>query len=570
MKAISKKSIAGLVVVFLAAAGGTAYYFSGQDNEEEATTTTSSSKKYSVVKAENNDVVSLDYASYNIDSASEIYDLNNQTSMASQVATLKNQDNYSFDNILQISNPYQTNTTGLYVYFTTEEASKISYKIAAKGYSDFSETLYNAEGEYATTHEYQIIGAVPGVENKITLTATTADGTETSQTITYTPPKLQTTDSVAYKATDGDSKTELTEGLYTVIGNKGASHRAIYLVDNEGVIRGEIPILSYNSLRLNFTDSQEMYYAASATKIAKVNNLGQVTNMYDTSAAGYDLHHDFVLDHAGNILALATSKEAKKSEDKLVEDRIIKIDTTTGAISESVDFATLLPDLYSVATGLDESTNNIGYWDPVHINSIQYTGDDEIIVSSRETSTIMKISNISSENPTVDYFISDPSVWEGIGNYSDLVLEKTDDFTNQAGQHTVTYETDDSLEEGQYYLIMFDNNIGLMDSRSDFDWSNYTDLGSSDDSDSVSRYYKYLVDENAGTYTLVDSFDVPYSGFISSVQNIGDNKIVDSGQQAIFAEYDENNELIREFSDEDSTFIYRVFKYDYNNFYFRD
>ena len=45
----------------------------------------------------------------------------------------------------------------------------------------------------------------------------------------------------------------------------------------------------------------------------------------------------------------------------------------------------------------------------------------------------------------------------------------------------------------------------------------------------TSYYYKYKVDENAGTYTLVQSFEVPFSGYVSSVQECEDTILVDSG-----------------------------------------
>ena len=35
-----------------------------------------------------------------------------------------------------------------------------------------------------------------------------------------------------------------------------------------------------------------------------------------------------------------------------------------------------------------------------------------------------------------------------------------------------------------------------------------------------SKYYKYLVDENEGTFELVDSFKVPYSGYVGAAHRI--------------------------------------------------
>lgn len=62
---------------------------------------------------------------------------------------------------------------------------------------------------------------------------------------------------------------------------------------------------------------------------------------------------------------------------------------------------------------------------------------------------------------------------------------------------------------------------------------------------------------------------VPYSAYVSSVQQFGNNIVVDSGQQSIFAEYDTEGTLIRSFGHPINTqYLYRVFKYDFKQFYF--
>lgn len=87
----------------------------------------------------------------------------------------------------------------------------------------------------------------------------------------------------------------------------------------------------------------------------------------------------------------------------------------------------------------------------------------------------------------------------------------------------------------------------------------------------ISYYYKYKVDENKGTYSLVQSFVVPYSAYVSSAQEYDGNIIIDSGMQGIFGEYDSKGNLVQEFqmklADE---YIYRVYKYDFKDFYFAE
>ena len=42
----------------------------------------------------------------------------------------------------------------------------------------------------------------------------------------------------------------------------------------------------------------------------------------------------------------------------------------------------------------------------------------------------------------------------------------------------------------------------------------------------TSYYYKYLVDENAGTFSMMDSFEVPYSGYVSRAQDLNENDVL--------------------------------------------
>ena len=80
---------------------------------------------------------------------------------------------------------------------------------------------------------------------------------------------------------------------------------------------------------------------------------------------------------------------------------------------------------------------------------------------------------------------------------------------------------------------------------------------------------KYKINENDGTYSLVQSFEVPFSAYVSSTQEYDGNLIIDSGMQGIFGEYDSNGNLIQQFQMElADEYIYRVYKYDFQNFYF--
>ena len=504
----------------------------------------------------------LNYSDLAIEKMADVYQLSTQEKIQEQLLQLIESQTATFTQPLIVSNPFLTNTTGLYLAFSTDEAVKISYRIDAQGYPSFEKNLKQNE-EYATSHQYQIIGCIPNVDNLITLTATTQDGQQQQMQFHYTPPKLSTTSEMNYQLSKQESDESLSEGLFAVIGNQ-AGEKATYLVDNDGYIRAEMPIVNYNSMRLVFNNQQEMFMAVSDSKIVKLNALGQVKQVLDLANTDYLLHHDYILNDKNQLIALATSKTAKKQAG-YVEDRIITIDLSTQEVTEIANFEELLPDLYQKATGIEEHSNNKGYLDPVHINSLQLTDNQQLLVSSRETSTILALKPDEQGIYQVEYMMGDEAIWQGVGECAQLLLEKEGSFTSQYGQHSITYETAEDLSAGQYYLSFFNNNSTIMDSRIDISLAKIADKTAG----KTSKYMKYLVDEKTNSYKLVESFDVPYSAYVSSVQNYQNHIIVDSGQQATFAEYTNSGKLIQRFTQKtDTKYLYRVYKYDFKNYYF--
>lgn len=504
----------------------------------------------------------LNYSDLAIEKMADVYQLSTQEKIQEQLLQLIESQTATFTQPLIVSNPFLTNTTGLYLAFSTDEAVKISYRIDAQGYPSFEKNLKQNE-EYATSHQYQIIGCIPNVDNLITLTATTQDGQQQQMQFHYTPPKLSTTSEMNYQLSKQESDESLSEGLFAVIGNQ-AGEKVTYLVDNDGYIRAEMPIVNYNSMRLVFNNQQEMFMAVSDSKIVKLNALGQVKQVLDLANTDYLLHHDYILNDKNQLIALATSKTAKKQAG-YVEDRIITIDLSTQEVTEIANFEELLPDLYQKATGIEEHSNNKGYLDPVHINSLQLTDNQQPLVSSRETSTILVLKPDEQGIYQVEYMMGDEAIWQGVGECGQLLLEKEGSFTSQYGQHSITYETAEDLSAGQYYLSFFNNNSTIMDSRIDISLAKIADKTAG----KTSKYMKYLVDEKTNSYKLVESFDVPYSAYVSSVQNYQNHIIVDSGQQATFAEYTSSGKMIQRFTQKtDTKYLYRVYKYDFKNYYF--
>lgn len=426
-----------------------------------------------------------------------------------------------------------------------------------------SQTLNtNTLSGYTTEHEYLLIGAIPNQTNTITVTLTNKQG-KVVDTLSwsYNAPSLQGGDQYLTVECDDSNTSSLSNGLYTVLGNDVTedSEEQAYmrLYDNYGIIRSEIPIVSYRSHRILF-ENNTMYFSISSTKIVGMEQTGYVSKIYDTG--NYKLHHDYIFDSNNNILVLASEKEAKTSEDK-----IIMIEKDSGNITELVDLIDLLPDYYST-TSLPDGAEDLDW---MHINSLALVDKTSLIISSRETSTIIKLDNIYS-NPTIDYMIGSDNLWQESG-YDSLLLNKTNDFSMQAGQHCVTYVDDNSLPQGQYYLYLYNNNLAVSTTRPDYDWksdSNYSNTYYNLKK-GTSYYYKYLVDENNRTVELVSSIPVAYSGYVSSVQELDGNVIIDSGIAMSWSEYSQDGTLLRTFKTTGGKFVYRVFKYDYLDYWFQ-
>ena len=483
------------------------------------------------------------------------YNAEEQQKIADELEKKKESQEYTLSNMLIEYNPFGTNTQSLYVYFETDSAVKVSYTIHVKedDIADFSRNVYQDE-EYQKEHEFQVIGLIPDTENTITFYITNEDGSTDTKEIVYEMGSLYGEEAVQLDTDVKQSADKLEDGLYVVLGNDSPSMDFMYYYDNNGVLRGEVPLLGYRSHRLIF-DENSMYYSISEKKMAQVNRLGQVTKVYDLG--NYKLHHDYVFDENGNMLILATDT----TQDS-VEDIVLKLDVNSGEVTEVLDLGDLFGEYKK--TCVKNSSDELDW---MHINTIQYIGNGSVLLSSRETSTIIKVDNIY-DGPVVSYMIGEKDFWKDT-SYVSLLLNKKGDFTIQGGQHTITYETDESLADGQYYLYMFDNNIGISETRPDYDWSSIGLKVSSAVDGKNSKYYKYLVDENEGTYTLVNSFEVPFSAYVSSAQNLANHIVVDSGVAGLLSIYDTDGNLEQQFSiKKNDRFIYRIYYYDYKGYYF--
>lgn len=501
-----------------------------------------------------------------------VYTADFQQMRQEQLIAERDEEPRTIDNIYVKDDPYATNTRSLYVYFTTEQPATVSYTVTAEGYPGFSADAYEGVDEATTEHEFLVFGLLPDLTNTITLTITDETGDTTERVIEREGLGLLGTEEVRLEQPVQPAEgTDLGNGLYAILGNDSDDQDFMFYYDANGVLRGEVPILFYRSHRLLFDDDGLMWFSASTEKMAAMDRLGRLVKILDLGDR-YILHHDYAFDADQNLVLLAT--ELNRS-DGCVQDQIVKLDTDTGKVTPLLDMGDMFPE-YKMSTdhaGIDESDlSATGKWDWIHFNTIQMLPDGSALLSARETSTIIKIDDLEG-TPTLDYMIGEPSVWAGTPQEDDF-LTKVGDFPDTGGQHSITYVDDPALPDGQYYLYMFDNNYGSAQTRPDFDWTVIDGIVtkySIATEGAYSQYRRYLVDENAGTYTEVNAFDVPYSPLVSSAQELdGGRVLIDSGLQGLFGVYDESTgELLAQYRMKlNTSYIYRVYQYDFKGFYF--
>lgn len=503
------------------------------------------------------------------------YDEEVQDRLAYTLLQLTQEENYTLESPLAILNPFGTGSNGLYLYFGTNNPTKVQYTVSVEDESiaDYTAWANNAgEDGFSRVQEFLLIGLVPGEENTVTLTAYNRQGAQTqSASFTIDMPEPTSGYDVTLETVDGDSAQELSNGLYYAMGI-GGQYGYTFFYDNDGVMRYEMVLEGYHSDRFLWDDDGSLITCVGSTKVARLNRFGQVTQVYDLGT--YELHHDINWGPEGTILALATDLEGET-----VEDQVLQIDLESGEVTHIVDFTQVFQSYFDITRPV-QATDPFGLWsegewDWLHLNSLQYDeSDNSIIVSSRETSTIIKCA--LGEEPQIVWMAGNPDFWEGT-DFAQYSLEAQGDFSYQYGQHDVELMSSEEVEalgfeapeEGQLYLRVYDNNYYAMSSRDDFQVEVPEDVGTANMEDGVdSHVYYYLVDEGAGTFTLVDSFDLPYSSLVSNAQWRGDSYTVNNGVHQCFEEYDQQGSLIRQYKYTCTANGYRVMKDDFEGYWF--
>ena len=516
-------------------------------------------------------VVTREYG--NVDA---IYNKAKSAAAEDMLTDIKKKRDYSEKDPLWAYNPYGTNPESLYMYFKSKGRFYCRYTVSVDDdkIPDFTRTLDNgASGNVAMEHEYQIIGLVPGKTNYLIFKLYNKKD-ELANTLYYKVdmPKSYSGAQTILKLEEGRSKTSLQNGLYTVFAGTGTKKQAVLLYDNSGVLRGEFPTkeIGYNMEQIYDT----LVYEVDDNTLARVNELGQVVDCLEIP-----LHHiygEFAYDGAGAVYVLAQPVQRSQSLGS-----VVKVEVNSGDVSDALDLSDI-PSLVKLVKRADKSGKLKGR-NHMAPDSVQVTGTNQLLLGSSKYSTIMKVSNVNSLMPKLDYMMTDQKLWNISGKgkamkrlrkklltkaladgqaeptqatpivNSILDSGKTNTpelFRSQYGQNALVVEKSSNLAEGQYYVGMLNNNAGR---------------GASGQKNN-SYYYKYLVDESAGTYALLEKERLTWNEKGGNVTPYDESFLYCRSGDHIFEETGKDGRQIRSFHVKG--ILYRVYKNDWKGFWF--
>lgn len=495
--------------------------------------------------------------------APPLYDATTQLARHEALQAKKAEKTWTREDPLLVLDPYGSTLTGLYVYFEDTANGQLDVVSRAAATADFAHTAANHAAEAG--FEGLVIGLIPGAHNTLTLTWTPEGGSESVGELRIKAPATASGYGTAVAAEITDPGA-LTPGLFALSGVTALSNNT-YLVDNAGTMRAEVS--SGDTAAHHFVvEDGNLVVTTGSRQIGMLDPLGHAHTLIDLG--DHSVHHDLdVVD--GVVYALTSDSTSER-----VEDRVVRVDLASGDVDQVVDLQKIFPDYEKLAHAQEGEAGGsvVQGKDWIHINSLDVR-EGVMYLSARETSTIIALDDAlePGSDPTVRWMIGVDALWEGTG-YEEHFLTPEGAVIGNAGQHSVRRLDDDALDEGQFYLEMFNNNYWRVSTRDDVDWEG---LGPEDASrqehDGVSHALRYLVDENAGTFGQDEAIELPYSSVVSNVLRLGDGGIdqpmvANSGRANEFSERTADGEVLATYRYDSASHGYRVYKDPFAGFWF--
>lgn len=490
-----------------------------------------------------------------------LYDTDRHTQVYERIEALKRNGSYTKDAPLVIYNPYGINAHSVYVYFTTAVPMKSSYRVSVTaGEIPTFDGQCNDKEEYTTIHEYLLIGLTAEASNRISLSMEDKEGNACVRTFYVTAGSRMGIGNQKLDVERGTSQAAPAAGMFVHFGNVSGTKEAIQIYDNDGILRSEFPVIEGLGKRMLFHEDL-LYFNCSEKEIVGIDRFGRAKRVYSTGT--YTMGEDFCLDTTAQKLLVLASKAPAEGKTASVNDILISVDLVSGEVKELLDMGILL-DEYKAGCVKNEA----GVLDWLGLNSIQKWDDTGVLLGAREASAAIKVKDVYGI-PMLDYIVGDRGMFAGTG-YENHVLTKEGSFQSFFGANTFTCVKEEGMPSGVYALYLYDNHIAGTESRPELDYSVMgKKLGSSLKKGTESYFCKYVVNETARTWEQTEEFVLDYSGYKGSAQLTPEGHLVtDTAARFAYSEFDENRTLIRKYTAAGTEYLGRVFKYDFDGFFF--
>jgi arylsulfate sulfotransferase len=285
-------------------------------------------------------------------------------------------------------NPYGYSPLAAMVNYTAGVPGKT--KIVVKGKNGGNSDITHQFDDYSYSHSVPVIGLYADYENTVDIFLTDEAGNnlEKAEIKIVTgdlPGNLPVSITVNTMIAD-----KMQAGMNLVSNYSNLTTMIPLLIDNYGDIRWlldysndpELSKLNYDCGIARLRNGNYYFGNTANSKIYEVNVLGKVLNSW--SMTGYAFHHNVIEKPNGNFV-VSVSKTGSTHTDgtPTIEDYIVEIDRTSGAISHEWDLKELLNE-YRTTLSSDPQ-------DWIHVNGLVFDSTDNTIIVSGRVQGLVKL-----------------------------------------------------------------------------------------------------------------------------------------------------------------------------------
>lgn len=458
----------------------------------------------------------------------DIFSLKYQKAAGSVLGGLKKKRKYSLMDPLLVVNPFGTNETGLYVFFKHGFRVNVKYRVSVKkpdateefDLPDFSESLYtNTSNLPLAEQEGQIIGLIPGRKNYVSLYLYDEEESLVAKAgyRIELPPTKEEMKERLHAELDREVE-QLSKGLFVLFGlHPNEKERSLPFYDNLGILRARLKMKKgAEDVNLKFLDGR-LFYAIDKRSYALVNPLGKIEKIF-SFAKGYETYGDFDFTPANRYMLTFGKKGSRKN-------LLLAIDLYDGKTWEILDFNTFLKNKEK----------------DFQFSSIRIMNDNDILVSEKSTSSILRIDNVF-RRPEAKALIGGEELRKA---FKEISYEKEGDFTSHLHQSAVYMDRNQSMDKRSYRIFVLNH----------------------DGKKEGTLCYEYLLDEAKKTYELISTLTLPGASVNGGISRDEDSLILSLSEAGLISEFNKDGNMVAKYSLKGESF-YKAMKFDMKGSWF--